>query len=139
MCDCSLGVYRRLTTAHTITHTVPLTPLHTLCPACALIPVPWSLLQVSDVSLFQTVYLTGGTDGTENFGDLWLLKGEGKGGGPNQSPTHLFTHSLTHDFSLITHHSSCTHSSLFERLLLFTPIHAVERMPRVCASGGGAG
>ena len=32
-------------------------------------------LKVSDVSLFQTVYLTGGTDGTENFGDLWLLKG----------------------------------------------------------------
>ena len=32
-------------------------------------------LQVSDVSLFHTVYLTGGTDGTENFGDLWLLKG----------------------------------------------------------------
>ena len=30
---------------------------------------------MSDVSLFHTVYLTGGTDGTENFGDLWLLKG----------------------------------------------------------------
>ena len=30
---------------------------------------------MSDVSLFSTIYLTGGTDGTENFGDLWLLKG----------------------------------------------------------------
>jgi len=32
--------------------------------------------QVTDVSMFHTVYLTGGTDGTENFGDLWLLKGK---------------------------------------------------------------
>jgi hypothetical protein len=34
-----------------------------------------ALTQVTDVSMFHTVYLTGGTDGTENFGDLWLLKG----------------------------------------------------------------
>ena len=25
--------------------------------------------------MLHTIYLFGGTDGTENFGDLWLLKG----------------------------------------------------------------
>ena len=46
------------------------------CPYLIPYLIPYLMhAQVTDVSMFNTVYLTGGTDGTENFGDLWLLKG----------------------------------------------------------------
>ena len=64
-----------------------------------------SLHQVTDVSMFQTVYLTGGTDGTENFADLWLLRG-------CHSQVHMRTHTHhTHDTHHTHSHSPYTHTT----------------------------